>query len=296
MKRKFFSIVGLVLICLSLTSCFKRDSLEGAQIYTTVYPIEYLTERLYGYNSDVRSIYPNGIDIKSYSLSNKLIKEYSNSAIFIYNGLSDEKEIAREFINANKKIEIIDVSYSLKYTYGIEELWLSPNNYLMLASNVKTSLDELIDSKYIKAEIQANFDVLEEDISLIDAELRSIGSSSKNDGKNNLLVASEVLQFLNNYGFETTLLRNENDMTSSLKNNLKNGKYKYIMITDTTEQTEYLKQIIENNKLEVITVKTLNVISDDDRKLNENYLTYMQKFLEQVKTVGLDNEKSTAKK
>ena len=291
MKKKFFASLGLILVLFSITGCFKRDDLEDVTIYTTVYPIEYLTKRLYGYNSEVVSIYPNGVDVNTYELSEKQVKNYSDSSIFIYNGLSNEKEVARTFLNENEKLKIIDVSYGLKYTYGVEELWLSPNNYLMLASNIKTSLNELITSKYIKEEIQTNFNTLEEDISLLDAELRSIGSASKNDGKNNILVASDVLVFLENYDFNPILLKNEKNMNSLLKNQLKNGKYKYIMITDTDIQSEYLKEIIKNYKLEVITVETMNVLTDDERKLNENYLTIMKSFLEQLRTVGLGDKK-----
>lgn len=291
MKKKLFVCLGLFLVLFGITGCFKRDHLEDVTIYTTVYPIEYLTKRLYGYNSEVVSIYPNGVDVNTYKLSDKQVKNYSNSSIFIYNGLSNEKEIARTFINENEDLKIIDVSYGLKYSYGIEELWLSPNNYLMLASNIKNSLNELITSKYIKDEIQTNFNTLEEDISLLDAELRSIGSASKNDGKNSILVASDVLMFLENYGFEPILLKTEKHMNSILKNKLKNGKYKYIMITDTDTQSEYLKEIINNYKLSVITIETMHVLEEDERKTNENYLTIMKNFLEQLRTIGLDNKK-----
>lgn len=289
MKKIIFLLV-LVILTVSVTGCFKRDDLEHVEVYTTVYPIEYLTEKLYGYNSSVYSIYPNGVDVLNYELSSKQIKDYSNSSIFIYNGLSKEKEVARSFINENHSLKIIDVSYGLKYTYGVEELWLSPNNFLMLASNIKTGLDEIITSKYIKEEIQNNFDKLEEDISLIDADLRSIGSSSKNDGKNTILIASNVLQFLNNYDFETVLLQKEDDMTSSLKNQLKNGKYKYIMVCDNDEISDYLKEVIENNKLEIITIKTMSVLSENDRKLNEDYLSVMKNFLEQMRTIALEKK------
>ena len=288
MKKGIILSLGLLLVCIGLTGCFKRDDLEDVTIYTTVYPIEYLTQRLYGYNSEVLSIYPNDVDTDSYELSDKQIKDYSAASVFIYNGLNNEKEIARTFRNKNKNLNIIDVSYGLKYTYGVEELWLSPNNYLMLASNIRSSLNELITSKYIKDEIDANFAVLEEDISLLDAELRSIASASTNDNQNTLLVASNVLQFLNNYGFETILLKTEDDMTSSLSNQLNSKKFKYILITDNDEQSDYLKEIIENNKLQVITINSLHVMTDNDRKTNENYITFMKAFLEQIRAVALE--------
>ena len=52
--------------------------------------------------------------------------------------------------------KFIDVSYGLNYTHGMEELWMSPNNYLMLAKNIKDNLIEYLKSKYI---IQESFSV-----------------------------------------------------------------------------------------------------------------------------------------
>ena len=55
--------------------------MEGITIYSTVYPIEYITETLYGDYSDVYSIYPNEV----IELTDKLIADYSNSNLFVYN-------------------------------------------------------------------------------------------------------------------------------------------------------------------------------------------------------------------
>ena len=45
------------------------------------------------------------------NITDKQIKEYSKeTTLFVYNGLSNEKEIAKTFINKNKNMHIIDVS------------------------------------------------------------------------------------------------------------------------------------------------------------------------------------------
>ena len=138
--KKIIAILVLIIGVVGVSGCFKRDDYEDVTIYTTTYPVEYLTKELYGENAEILSIYPSGANYYEYSLSEKQIKEYSKAAIFIYNGLSDEKEIARNFINENHNIKIIDVAYGLSTSYGVEELWLSPNNLLMLASTVKNNL------------------------------------------------------------------------------------------------------------------------------------------------------------
>ena len=134
MKKIFLLILSLFL----LTGCsLKKDNLENATIYTTIYPIKYLTEFMYKDYSTIESIYPAGADVTTYELTDKQIKNYAKGDLFIYNGLSNEKTITKNLINKNRNLLIIDVSNGLSYTYGIKELWMSPNNYLMLAKNIK---------------------------------------------------------------------------------------------------------------------------------------------------------------
>ena len=112
-----------------LSGCLKEDKLTNNNVYTSIYPIQYLTNYLYGTEKNVTSIYPNGADVSKYKLTNKQKETYSKGALFVYNGLTNEKELAREFLNDNKDMLLIDVSYGLNYEKNIEELWLSPNNY-----------------------------------------------------------------------------------------------------------------------------------------------------------------------
>ena len=60
-KLKLIILLGVILT--TLTGCIKKDSYDNITIYTTVYPIEYITDYLYGSHSEIYSIYPNGADI-----------------------------------------------------------------------------------------------------------------------------------------------------------------------------------------------------------------------------------------
>ena len=48
MKRIFKGLFLLGLVLMLSTSCIKRDNMENINIYTTIYPIDYIIERLYG--------------------------------------------------------------------------------------------------------------------------------------------------------------------------------------------------------------------------------------------------------
>ena len=110
-------------------------------------------------------------EVSEYNLSEKKINEYSESDLFIYNGLDKDRDYAVKMINLNSKLKVIDVATGMKYEHSIEELWLNPNNYLMMAENVKTGLSEYINNNPgvlgKRAEDFQNFPIL---IKFIDAK------------------------------------------------------------------------------------------------------------------------------
>ena len=269
------------------TSCFKKDDMEGITIYTTIYPITYIINSLYGNYADISSIYPNGVSVEAYELTTKQINDYSKGDLFIYNGLSNEKEIARKLLNNNKKMKIIDATYGLNAEYSTsssEELWLSPNNFLMLATTIKDNLSDFLTSTYIKEEINTNYKAIQEHVSLIDAELRSIGSAAKEKNKNTLIVGSNTLKFLENYGFTVISLEDDKSYTTELKNNFKGKTYQYILIKDN-EENDQVKELVTKFEAKTISVNSMNVLTDEEVKNNENYLNIMKSFIKELTNI-----------
>ena len=162
MKKKLLLL--FLLSILITTGCFKRDTMEDISIYTSVYPIEYIASELYGEHSTINSIYPNGIIVDKYTLTEMQLEEYSKTDLFIFNGLSNEKDYIKPMFQSNKDLKIIDASASIEYTNRIEEIWLDPSNFLMIAQNIKTGFDEYITNQYLKSEIEENYKQLKIDI------------------------------------------------------------------------------------------------------------------------------------
>jgi len=290
--KKIISIIALITGVLLLSGCLGSTDLEGAEVYTTVYPIGFITEQLYGNHSEIKSIYPSGANAETYKLTDKQIEEYSNADLFIYNGLTDEKQITKDFINENDRMLIIDVSYGLKYTHGIEELWLSPNNFLMLAKNIKTNLVEYVDNKYLAEEIEKNYNELEETISIMDADLRSIPTEALKEKKSTtLVVSSNVFKFLENYGFEVISLEDENNLTennlNTLKGNFKNNTYNTIIMSNTDESTDLINSLVSDYKAKIVNVDPLITLTEENKTNNKNYLTLTQEFIDNIRNIIL---------
>lgn len=289
MRKNIIILILIGIISLTFTTGCERDELDKSNITVSVYPIEYLITRLYDLdenNYTIQSIYPNGTNINEYELTDKQLTDFSKSTtLFVYNGLSNEKEIAKTLINKNKKIQIIDVSYGLKYHYGIEELWLSPNNYLMLANTVKSDLEELSTSKYAAEKIEKNYSELEEDLTTLDAELRSISKIAKANKKNTIVIAYDSLAFLEKYGFEIVNISNESNITSSIKNKFKDKVYKYIFVANKNDISDSAKDLIDNYGAELVEINTMSTLLDKERTNKENYLTIMNDFLSTLSNI-----------
>ena len=279
MKKIFLLILSLFL----LTGCsLKKDNLENATIYTTIYPIKYLTEFTYKDYSTIESIYPAGADVTTYELTDKQIKNYAKGDLFIYNGLSNEKTITKNLINKNRNLLIIDVSNGLSYTYGIKELWMSPNNYLMLAKNIKDYLKEYLESKIISEYVDKKYNDLSEILSIKDADLRAIGKEAQSKGTNTLVVSDNTFKFLENYGFNIVSLDEETlteGTLNSIKNNFKKETYTTIFVLDNN-YTDNINSIVNDYKAKTIDVKSMiNVDSNN----NDDYLTVMQNFIDNIR-------------
>lgn len=278
--KNLLKIFCLLLGLFSLTGCFKRDDMEDISIVVSTYPIEYIVKSLYGAYSNIDSIYPSGVDVNNYELTDKQISDYSKSTLFVYNGLSDEKNIARSFLNQNRNMKIIDVSYGLNIEYGktSEELWLSPNNYLMLATTTKNNLSDFINSKYLIQMIDTNYKKLQEDLSLMDANLRSIGAASKKP----IITTTNTLKYLENYGFTVISLEDSKNVTTDLKNNFKNGTYTTLFIKKG-ETSDTITDLTKNYKAKTVEVNMMNTLDSNERNNSDDYLSIMNEYLRNLR-------------
>ncbi|HIS18729.1 MAG TPA: zinc ABC transporter substrate-binding protein [Candidatus Coprovivens excrementavium] len=289
MKKKIILLFILCIITLTITTGCNNDKLEGSNITTTIYPIEYLVNVLYGDKSNITSIYPNDTDVSKYELTEKQLNDYSKStSLFVYNGLSNEKEIAKTLINKNSRLQIIDASYGLKYKYGIEELWLNPNNYLMLANTIKDDLKNLSSSKYSAEQIEENYNKLEESLTTLDAELRTIAKAAIKNNNETIIIAYNSFGFLEKYGFKIINISSENNITSNIKNKFKDKTYTKIFVNDTDNISDSIKDIVDNYDAELIEINTMATLTDKERSNGDNYLTIMNDFITKISDVVLE--------
>lgn len=280
--KKIIKIIAICFALLSLSSCsVKNSSLKETTIYTTVSPIKYIINYLYSDYADISQIYPSDVNTSNYTLTKKQLKEYAKADIFVYNGVTEEKEIAKSLINKNSKLVIIDVAYGLSLQNDVTEFWLSPNNYLMLAKNFKTYLEEDIEDRSIITDIESKYDEFEEQISILDASLHELGKTASNNNKETIITDDNTFKYLENYGFKVISLEDETNLKEiklkNIKKNFDSGKYKYIL--STGKDNEVVSSIVSDYSATIINVDTMTTTMTDD------YFNIMNEYFQNLKTI-----------
>ena len=276
---------SLLLIIIFLTGCEinSNNNMKDITIYTTTYPINYLISSLYDDYSKVYSIYPTGVNIQDYSLSNRKLEEYSRSDLFVFNSLDKDRDYAVKMINMNKDLKVIDVATGMKFDYDIEELWLNPNNYLMMAENIEEGLAEYINNPYLVEEIKEKYQDLEYEISKLDANLTETiaGSNYKT-----IVVDNDMFKFLEKYGLRViSLEENENlnnNKIEEVKTLIKDNNIKYIYSTQSSSNST-VSNIISQMKIDLVQINSMHSIDGGIVNTNDNYITIMTNNINALK-------------
>lgn len=281
---KKYKFVILVLSIFMITGCFKKNSLESADIKVTEYPIEYIVYRLYGEHSNIKSIYPDEMD-NDYEVSEKLLNDYSSSDLFIFNGNEDkENNYVYEMFTKNNKLKIIDATASLIYTNKIDELWMDPMNYLTMANNIKKGFQEYITTAYLNNEINNNYEKLKIELMQLEADYREMANRANSK---NIIVSDDLFLYLSKYGINVISLEDSKNFSKKAQYTaeelLKSGEVKTIYVTSEKESNEIIDKFKEEYNVEIVKLNTFYTISEEDRKADKNYFDLMYSNLELLK-------------
>ena len=276
---KKYRILLFVLGLFLLTGCdaLKSDVMDDIEVYTTTYPTTYLINYLYGNHSTLHSIYPTGVNFREYDLSDKKIKEYAKSDLFVFLGKEElDREYAVRMINDNKHLKLIDISNDLPYDYAPEELWLNPNNYLMMGKITKDNLGDYITNPYLVEEINENYEKLKYDLSKLDATYKENLSNAKNT---TIVTDKDLFKFLEKYNIEVISLE-ENIVTLTIKDGDKlsdiSNKYN-VKISDILTYNNKTSESLNVGETIKVPIKTIDPsdVSKVKKLISEEKIKYI---------------------
>lgn len=225
MNKKFFSILSVIALLL-LAACGNKgqmkEKVEPAEnkdvlsIYTTVYPLQYFTERIGGDAVDVHSIYPAGADEHTFEPTQKDMIALADSDLFFYIGLGLEGFVENaEKTMKGEQVKMIAVADDISEEllgkghsndedghelddhegYDHDEdghesvdheghnhgefdphVWISPILSIELATTIKDSLIEASPNK--KDAFEENYEALKKDLLKLDLKFRDMASNA----------------------------------------------------------------------------------------------------------------------
>lgn len=285
MKRFICLFIMCLTVLSCLTGCLKRNKMEDIRIITTIYPIEYVTDRLYGDKSEVSSIYPRGAVSSKYSITGKQLNDYSQYDMFIYNGREGrEREYATKMLNNNKNLKIIDASYGIGSVYSTSDIWLNPSNILMLGQNIKNQLSEYVSAKNLIKDINTNYSLLKENITELETEIKKTADNSIN---NTIVSYNESLNFLEKYGFNVINLtykgKNKERNIETARELISSGKISYIFVMENFEENDLVKDFLNNYSVDTLIFRDIDTINEKDVENKDDYLSIMYDNVELLK-------------
>lgn len=283
--NKFLLLLILFLLPVTLltTGC-SNDSMDNIEIMVTNYPNEYITKKLYGEHATITPIYPDGVDINNYKISNKLKHDYAKKDLFIYNGLIEkERNLAIDLLDINPDLKIIDTAYVLETDYSPEEMWLNPSSLLMMSQNVRLGLEEYISSTYLSKDVDEAYNTLKIELSELDADYRVAVESTNND---TIIVADSALKYLEKFGLNVICIDSDaSDKTLSLAEKaILNKSVSYIMLFKNEKVNDNAQKLLDTySDVQKLELHRLDNITTSERSNGETYVSIMRNNLDLIK-------------
>lgn len=271
------------------------------EIYTSLYPLQYVTEKIGGNTVTVHSILPPGADAHTYEPTSKEIISIAKGDLFFYLGAGMEayaETVAQSL--ASQDVRLIEIGEDktlfIKDEHDHDEhehsdldphIWLDPIRLAQIAEIVK---DELITINPDAEEIyEDNYQVLIVELDALDQSFQDM--INKKENKHILVSHAAYGYWEDKYGIEQISVNGLSSSSEPSQKELTNiihqtkeYNLKYILFEENTSSR--VSEIIQDEiGAEAAIIHNLEVLTEDDIKNNEDYLSIMQSNLETLDKV-----------
>lgn len=298
---------ALILSILFLSSC--NNEKIKVDIYTSIYPLEFVVKNIVKDEYVVRSVYPRGKDVHSYEVSPKDLMSMAESKIIFYIGLGMEW-IIEDSVNSTlaavptvsviKNMTLIEInSDEVHHHHGDDEhtgiffdphVWLDPNRMKTITDNILEAMFEHLDlTEDQKNRFEENAEALKDKFGQLDAQFNELISAPNIKSKTILIDHDAYAYWKEAYGIERIRIRTDNESVDVSPvemqekiNAAKNLGIRHICVTKNEIPSSIINQymsaleIPNENKLELHNLAT---ITKEEEDKGENYFTLMEKNL-----------------
>jgi zinc transport system substrate-binding protein len=307
--KKIILLPFILLISLVITACStekEQSEIKNEQltIYSTVFPLQYFTERIGGKYVNVNTIYPPGADEHTFEPSQKDMIKLADSDLFFYIGLGLEGfvEKAKDSLK-NENVSLIPTAENLILDPAEEHeehevheddghgdfnphVWLDPVYSKEMAAVIRDSLIEKMPQK--TETFNQNYQKLADELDQLHAEFESTIQNAKH--KDFLVTHAAFSYWEQRYGLEqisisglsTTNEPTQRELEKIISLADKEGLH-YILFEQNVPSK--LAEIVQKEiGAKALPVHNLGILTKENIKNNETYFSLMEQNLDSLKT------------
>lgn len=318
MKKKvqFFTSILIVLFLAACNSNNVQKAEKGSEegkltVYTTIYPLQYFTDRIGGENVTIKNIVPPGVDAHTVEVDLKTMADLAKSDAFIHTGTGLEGYVdsvvdsvkEKEVLMVNSTENVNFMASNAVKTHSEEEsneehdkeneaghdehadeldidphVWLDPERSIIIAENIKNALVKLQPEN--KEEFENNFADLKSDLEELDYEFENMVNQSK---IKTFIVSHSAYGYWDDaYGLKQIGISGLSPTDEPSQKQLvevidlvKDNNLKYIFFEPNL--TNKISEIVKNETgTKTLVLNNLEAISDENIKNNEDYFELMK--------------------
>ncbi|QTN01539.1 zinc ABC transporter solute-binding protein [Sediminibacillus dalangtanensis] len=279
-------------------------------IYTTVYPIQYIMERLAGDFVEVTTIYPPGADAHSYEPTAKTMTDIAKGDAFVYLGeeletfssttaealqqekvrligLAGHEELFHDESTADRDDHPAETNHD-EHKHGNHDphVWLDPQRMQEMALIIEKQLTDIYPDR--KAVLQQNLSSLQENLRKLDRQFVKTLRSSKH--KEILVSHAAYGYWEERYGIKQIAVNGISNSSEPSQQDLINIieqartlKMDYV-IFEQNVQDKVSKEVQKEIDGKALQIHNLAVLSEQDISRGEDYLSLMKQNLDVLKT------------
>jgi zinc transport system substrate-binding protein len=305
LKKSFMFFFSIFLpLSLLITGCGNNQAQQKNEnklsIYTTVYPLQYFTEQIGGEFVEVNSIYPPGSDEHTFEPSQRDMMNLVDADLFFYVGLGLEGFVnkAKETLK-NEEVTIVSTAKNLpineenEATDAVDDhghsidphVWLDPVYAEGLAENIKNALIDKLPEQ--RDTFEKNYQALSKELHWLN---KSLEETIQNAKHKEIIVAHAAFGYWEKrYGLEqisisglSTTNEPSQKKLEEIISKAKQDHIKYIIFEQNVSSK--LTDIVKNEiDAEPLTLHNLSVLTKENIKNNETYITIMKDNIETLK-------------
>lgn len=282
--KKIYGFISLVLVivlagCKGASEPSDKNELD---MYTTVYPLQYIVEQIAGEYVNVETIYPPGADEHTYEPTQKEMINLAQADSLFYIGLGLEGFVDKA--QATLKKENVS-TYAVGESLAVEQkddpdphVWLDP----ILMVDMSTTIFEVLQEKLPehKTELEENYNELVQELKNLDQSFVSLIEQAKH--KEIIVSHAAYGYWEKRYGIEQISIAGKSSTSEPTQKELqsiiqyvKENDLKYVLYEQNTSTK--LTDVVKNEaNVDSLTLHNLSVRTDEDIKENKDYLSIME--------------------